>query len=319
MNEFGSFLTSTKRKFNTWCNYNTRLDTYGCGCSHDCQYCYAKALLNFRGNWNPDNPRIAYITEIEKAISTIKKNEVVRLGGMTDCFQNYEIRERVTYGTIKLLNQYGINYLITTKSALVCDPDYLRIYDSKLAHFQITISCTNDSKAQEYEKCSTPSERIRAAEILHAMGFDVSIRLSPFLHQYVDYGVLNKIDCSKILIEFLKVNHWVRKNFDYDYSFHTLNYGGHQNIELETKIELLSHIDGFEQCSVGEFVAEHHRYFRDNYNFNKEDCCNLDIRYIGKDDDQLEINFKNEDARAENQGSRPNFVQQPQYAIAAGN
>jgi len=28
---------------------------------------------------------------------------------------------------------------------------------------------------------------------------------------------------------------------------------------------------------------------------------------------------KDEDARAENQGSRPNFVQQPQYAIAAGN
>lgn len=31
------------------CHYPTRLDTYGCGCSHDCKYCYAKSLLDFRG------------------------------------------------------------------------------------------------------------------------------------------------------------------------------------------------------------------------------------------------------------------------------
>ena len=30
------------------CLYNTRLDTYGCGCAHDCKYCYAKSLLEFR-------------------------------------------------------------------------------------------------------------------------------------------------------------------------------------------------------------------------------------------------------------------------------
>lgn len=27
------------------CHYNTRLDTYGCGCAHDCSYCYAKNLI----------------------------------------------------------------------------------------------------------------------------------------------------------------------------------------------------------------------------------------------------------------------------------
>ena len=30
------------------CLYNNRLDTYGQGCSHDCKYCYAKSLLQFR-------------------------------------------------------------------------------------------------------------------------------------------------------------------------------------------------------------------------------------------------------------------------------
>ena len=46
------------------CNYPTRLDTYGCGCSHDCKYCYAKSLLSFRGLWNPQRPSVAEIGKI---------------------------------------------------------------------------------------------------------------------------------------------------------------------------------------------------------------------------------------------------------------
>ena len=33
------------RKFNTWCLYTQRLDTYGCGCQHDCNYCYAIRII----------------------------------------------------------------------------------------------------------------------------------------------------------------------------------------------------------------------------------------------------------------------------------
>lgn len=48
------------------CYYPTRLDTYGCGCSHDCSYCYAKSLLNFRGLWNPANPSVADIKAVAR-------------------------------------------------------------------------------------------------------------------------------------------------------------------------------------------------------------------------------------------------------------
>lgn len=68
------------------CKYLTRLDTFGCGCSHNCDYCYAKSLLDFRGLWNPLNPRVADINKIEKQINKIAPGSVVRLGGMTDCF-----------------------------------------------------------------------------------------------------------------------------------------------------------------------------------------------------------------------------------------
>ena len=40
------------------CTYPTRLDVYGCGCSHNCAYCYARSILEFRGNWHPYVPEL---------------------------------------------------------------------------------------------------------------------------------------------------------------------------------------------------------------------------------------------------------------------
>lgn len=46
--EFKSFFKTVGGNEGNKCHYPTRLDTYGCGCSHDCKYCYAKSLLDFR-------------------------------------------------------------------------------------------------------------------------------------------------------------------------------------------------------------------------------------------------------------------------------
>lgn len=278
MKEFNSFYKEIdNRKFNTWCKYTKRLDTYGCGCQHDCKYCYAKSLLNFRGLWYNKNPSVANIKKIENKIKKIPKGSIVKLGGMTDCFQPIELKYKITYETIKLLNKYGIGYLIVTKSDIVAKDEYVKIYDKKLAHFQITITNTSDEMYRKlnYEKASLPSDRINAIEKLQKFEFDVSVRLSPFIEQYIDFDVINKIKCDKILIEFLKVNHWIKKWFNIDYSEYTLKYGGYQHLQLYKKIELINKIKGYKEHSVGEYVKEHYEYFRDNYNFNKYDCCNL--------------------------------------------
>lgn len=68
------------------CNYPFRLDTYGSGCAHDCKYCYAKSLLDFRGLWHPDNPAVTPIKALDREIRKLHPGEIVRLGGMTDCF-----------------------------------------------------------------------------------------------------------------------------------------------------------------------------------------------------------------------------------------
>lgn len=283
MKYFASFYSSIEdRKAVTWCKYIKRLDTYGCGCQHDCSYCYSKSLLNFRGLWNPKNPSVANINKIRDQIRLLNTDEVVKLGGMTDCFQPIERKLRVTYETIKLLNKCKIHYLIVTKSDLVSSDKYVKIYDPNFAHFQITITATNDKKSLKYEKATVTSRRIKSIEKLQSAGFDVSVRLSPFIESHIDFSIINSIRCDKMLIEFLKVNHWIRKWFDIDYSEYTLKQGGYEHLQLQKKIELVNKITNFSQISVGEYVKEHHEYFKENVNFNKLDCCNLTIGNLTK-------------------------------------
>jgi len=268
------------RKFNTWCKYTVRLDTYGCGCQHDCCYCYAKSLLNFRGLWDKESPKVATLWKIKKCISNLPKNKVVKLGGMTDCFQPIELKHKNTYNTIKLLNHYKIHYLIVTKNHIVANEEYLQLYDKNLAHFQVTITSTNPEISKSIENASLPNERIEAIEKLYLQGFDISVRLSPFILEYINIDKINSIKCNKILIEFLKVNYWIKKWFNIDFSKYSLKYGGYEHLQLEDKIKLVNMITGFEQKSVGEYVKEHYEYFNKNVNFNKKDCCNLSVNFI---------------------------------------
>ena len=47
--EFKSFFKTVTGNEGGKCRYPTRRDPYACGCLHDCAYCYARSLLEFRG------------------------------------------------------------------------------------------------------------------------------------------------------------------------------------------------------------------------------------------------------------------------------
>lgn len=274
--EYKSFYKQVGGNEGSKCNHNTRLDTYGCGCEHDCKYCYAKSLLDFRGLWNPKDPAVADIDKIRRKVKKLPQGELVRLGGMTDCFAPIELKHHVTYETIKALNERGIPYLIVTKSDIVARDEYIAIMDKRLAHIQVTITTFNDADylRRDYEKAALPSQRIKAVEKLQANGFDVQIRLSPFIPEYVDFDILNAIKCDKMVVEFLRVNTWIKRWFNIDYSPYTVKQGGYNHLPLETKIELISKIKG-KRITVCEDEDVAYNYWRDNFNPNKNDCCDL--------------------------------------------
>lgn len=267
MKEFKSFYKEVTGNEGGKCHYNTRLDTYGCGCSHDCSYCYAKSLLDFRGLWNAKEPSVADIKKIERKIAKLPQGTIIRLGGMTDCFQPLEEQMQVTKATIELLNRYGIGYLIVTKSDLICE--YMHIIDKDKAHIQVSTTWIPCEKAVSTER------RIKAIETLYDAGFDVAVRLSPYVPQFVDYERLNSIRCNKIIVEFLRVNHWIKKWLPLDYSDYTVKQSGYEHLPLSKKIEYLSKVTGFDEVSVCDDTDEGYAYFKECVNWNKNDCCNL--------------------------------------------
>lgn len=280
--EFKSFFKAVGGNEGGKCNYATRLDTYGCGCQHNCAYYYARALLDFRGLWDYQNPAVAPIADIRKTIQReLKRGDIVRLGGMTDCFQPLERTRRVTMRTIEELNRRDIGYLIVTKNKLVAEPEYLDLFREDLAHIQVTITSTNPDITRKIEPgASLPDDRITAVETLAARGFDAQVRLSPFIPEIVDIDAINQIKCDKILVEFLRVNTWIERwvretGLPVNLRQYTYTSAGYRHLPLRVKRSLIRQITGFREISVCEDVEQHFAYWQEAVNHNREDCCNL--------------------------------------------
>lgn len=201
----------------------------------------------------------------------------MRLGGMTDCFQPLELSERVTYETILEMNKLRIGYLIVTKSHLIAEPEYLNILDKDLAHIQVTVTCFSDAVAHTYEKASPPTKRIQAILKLQSLGYDVSIRLSPLIEEFMNFDILNSSGINQCIVEFLRVNSWIKQwlhNVDFDQ--YTLKQSGYSHLPLNEKLRIINKIT-IPELTVCEDVTEHYVYWRDNMNPNPNDCCNLKI------------------------------------------
>jgi DNA repair photolyase len=276
LSEFKSFYKTVGGNEGGKCQYRTRLDVYGCGCQHNCRYCYAKSLLSFRGLWDNKEPRVADISKIEKVIKRIPAGTVVRMGGMSDCFQPLEKTERVALETIKLLNRHRVSYLIVTKSHIVADREYLEAMDKNLAHIQITVTCLDDERTKRYESASPPSMRVKALTTLQDAGFDAALRISPLIEEYIDFPRFNALEVEKCQVEFLRVNSQIKKWFPgVDYSRYTVRQSNYWHLPLEEKLRVLAKLN-LPNVSVCEDVSEHYAYWRRYVNPNKWDCCNLD-------------------------------------------
>lgn len=273
--EFKSFYKQVGGNEGEKCRYNIRLDTYGCGCAHNCDYCYARSLLSFRGLWEPGAPRVADLEKIRRKLRKVPEGTIIRMGGMTDCFQPCEAAYKVTYETIKEMNRLGIGYLLVTKSDLVATRPYVELLDKELAHIQITVISLDDALAVRYEKACPPSKRIRAILELQELGYDVAIRLSPLIPEFMDFGKLSSIPVKRGIVEFLRVNAWIRRWMEgVDFEKYTYRQGGYYHLPLEEKRRLLEMIQ-LPELTVCEDVTEHYQYWRDAVNPNQEDCCNL--------------------------------------------
>lgn len=277
--EYKSFYKSVGGNEGEVCRYSSRLDVYGRGCQHDCSYCYAKSLLSFRGLWDAKNPAVADLDKVERKLDRIPSGTILRLGGMTDCFQPLERTVKATYNLITMLNDRRIGYLIITKSPMVAEDAYLDILDRELSHIQFSLTFTDDDKYKDVgiEHAPLPSKRIKAIEKLESSGVDVAIRLSPYIPEFIDIEKLNAIKCDKMLVEFLRVNHWITTwlGDKCDLSQYTKNFHGYSHLPFEKKKELIEQMGSDHTITVCDFEPEYLYYWKKVYNPNPDDCCNL--------------------------------------------
>lgn len=279
--EYKSFFKTIASSHASLCAYQTRIDTYGCGCSHNCDYCYARGQLEFRKQWFPKNPSIADIGKIKRKIKTLPAGFVVRMGGMTDCFQRLELDQKVSLETIKALNEQKVGYLIVTKSPIVAYPYYLDVLDKELAHVQITVTSLDPELSKRYEKAYPPDQRIKAILTLQEKGYDVAIRLSPLLEVHMDFDKLNSLGINKCVVEFLRYNGWIKEWFARE-SYENLDkythiHGNYRHLPLDEKLRIISKVK-IPSITVCEKVPEHYEFWKTHFNPNPADCCNLRIR-----------------------------------------
>lgn len=270
---FHSFLKKVEGGEGDRCLYPIRLDVYGKGCETNCPYCYARSLLDFRGNWHPEEPAVASKDDVIKALKDIEPNTILRLGGMTDPFQTCEMKYGMNRWLIQELNERGIGYLIVTKNARVTE--CMDIMDKDLAHIQISYTHSEGLAPPDFEHASKPKERLDAIERLYHEGFDVALRLSPYIPQIVDLNQVINCDCDKVLVEFLRASAMVKKKMPwYDFSAWNQKEGSYNQLSLSAKKMLLKPlIASGKKISVCEDYTPHYRWFKENVNYDKEDCC----------------------------------------------
>lgn len=119
---------------------------------------------------------------------------------------------------------------------------------------------------------------MEAIKTLQEQDFDVQLRLSPLIPEFVDFSLFNSLGIDKVLVEFLRVNTWIKKWFDIDYSYYTIKQGGYLHMPLKKKIELLNNLTGFKEITVCEDEDGAYKYWKNNVNHNPDDCCNLRIK-----------------------------------------
>lgn len=276
MSEYKSFIKTVGGGEGSRCKYPTRLDMYGKGCQHNCQYCYARSLLSFRGLWDPVSPSMADKEKVKKRLDKISAGSFLRLGGMTDPFQPIESDYHLTEWLIGELNQREINYLIVTKSSTVADCE---IISPKYGHVQISVTSTGDLAPSEFENASSPEARLESAQRLFERGIDTQIRLSPYIPEYVDLDVILRSPVEKVLVEFLRVNTFIKRTFpSMDFTEWTVKSGGYEHLPLETKLRMLDPLIGKKRLTICEDHPDHYEYFKQYVNANPDDCCDLEVR-----------------------------------------
>lgn len=181
----------------SFCGLPFRMDTYA-GCAFGCSYCFARIR---GGNINSKKLKAAnpylIINKFKNSLKSTKTNNgiiteyinkrvPVHFGGMSDPFQSIEKHYQSSLIVLKYLAEIDYPIVISTKSTLPSEAEYLEILKSfSNIVVQFSFSTLDDKKSPIIEpNVEKPSVLMRTIEILSANNINTSIRWQPYIPNF---------------------------------------------------------------------------------------------------------------------------------------
>lgn len=303
------------------CYYPIRCDIYNKGCKHNCIYCYSRANNSrFKNQWNTDNISSLSIKDIEKLfynafettkvtsdIELLRRKVPLRLGGVSDLFQECEKHNSYSYKLIKLLNTYDYPYLIVTKGDIIGEDEYINILRKDLAYIQISVTSLDEKMVKMLEPgAPTTKKRLEVIQKLIKSGIYTAARVSPIIPVYPDGYYSNNMNAESkqfnyfsfklieeicqlkpntLIAEFLRVSPMIKKILiennmkEITELFNQNSSRGKDGTLHLSLLEKKYYLDEIKQiCDtkhVNFSVCEDY-YFEElkEYWYNQKDCCN---------------------------------------------
>jgi len=165
------------------------------GCPHKCIYCYAEFMKRFT-NHKEDWGDFLDVKVCDKPInfSKFKETDSILIGSVTDAYNAYESKYKITQNILKSLIDCEAPIEILTKSDLVLrDIEILKQF--KKIRVGISLNTLDDDFRRITEpRVSSTEKRIKALEILKSEGISTYLFMSPIFPYITDFkAIVNRL------------------------------------------------------------------------------------------------------------------------------
>ena len=231
------------------------------GCPHGCKYCYASFMKRFTGH-KEDWGTFIDIKKCDKKINTKKlENKTIFLSSVTDCYNEFEEKYKITREILKELINVNCNLNISTKSKLILrDIDLLK--QMKNLTVSMSINTLDENFKNDMDNASSIKERLNTLRELHDNGIYTVLFMSPIFPYITNFKEI--IEISKEYID--------------EYWFENLNLRG------AYKTKILLYIQEKYPKLINEYndiyIKGNKEYWNDLSKEIKEYCDINNVKYI---------------------------------------
>lgn len=177
-----------KSRTDEWFGTDYTMNLYK-GCHHGCVYCDSRSECYQIESFDEVRVKGHAIELLTQELTQKRLKGVVGTGSMSDPYNFFERRERLTLQALELFDHFGYGVSIATKSDLVTRDSQLlaKIATHSPVNVSLSISTADDSLARKIERSvSTPSQRFEAIHQLAAKGIYTGVLLMPVLPYLTD-------------------------------------------------------------------------------------------------------------------------------------